>query len=366
MIKSQKEDILTKYYFNTKHPGSYLGATKLSKILNKKYPGLFSVYFVAKWLNKQDSYSLQKQVRHRYTTPRVQVSGLNEQADIDLMSVENISKDNDGIKFLLIVIDIFSRFLLVQPLVNKKTKTVLSAIKNILKVRKFNKVRSDKGSEFINQEFKKYMKQQNIYFFTTQNIPKANYAERVIRTLRNMMFRMIRKQRSYRYIDHLQDLVSSYNHSPHRSLNKLTPSDITKKNESDVWAMTYLKPKKINKTPPHFKYKLGDLIRISFVKHPFRRTYQDQYTTEVFKIIFRFFKQGIPLYKINDLNNESIKGSVNENEIILVEKNEDTLWFIEKILKKRKLKGKTQYFVKWSNFSNANNSWVYADQIEEN
>ena len=113
--------------------------------------------FIKKWLNNQDAYAVQKQIRHRYNTPNVQVAGLNDQADMDLMSVENISKYNDGIKYLLVVIDIFSRFLLVQPLLNKKTHTVLSAVKNILQYRKFNKIRTDKGSEFINKDIKKFI-----------------------------------------------------------------------------------------------------------------------------------------------------------------------------------------------------------------
>ena len=110
MDRTQKEHILSQYYFNVKNPSSFLGATKLQKSLNVKYPNVFTVNFIQKWLNNQDSYAIQKQVRRSYKTPQVQVAGLNDQADIDLMSVENISKDNDGVKYLLIVIDIFSVF----------------------------------------------------------------------------------------------------------------------------------------------------------------------------------------------------------------------------------------------------------------
>ena len=196
----------------------------------------------------------------------MQVAGLNDQADIDLMSVENISKWNDGVKFLLTVMDIFSRYLYVQPLKNKKSQTVLNAIKDILKDTHFTKIRSDKGSEFINHEFKKFMKEKGIYFFTTQNPPKANYVERVQRTLRNMMFRMMKHQKNYRYIDALQNLVKSYNTSVHRSLNGLSPSEITNQNEANIWAYLYLQPKKMKKTRLSFKFKLGDLVRLSYLK----------------------------------------------------------------------------------------------------
>lgn len=365
MNKTQKDKILSKYYYNPKQPGGYSGATKLKKVLDKQYPGTFSLYFIKKWLNNQDSYALQKQVNHRFITPRVQVSGLNDQADIDLMSVENISKYNDGVKYLLIVIDIFSRFLFARPLLNKTSQVVLAAIKDIFKVRTFTKIRSDKGSEFVNKIFRKFMKESGVYFFTTQNKPKANYAERVQRTLRNMIFRMIRNQRTYRYIDHLQDLVTNYNNTPHRSLNGLSPNEITKDNEADVWAYLYLKPVKLRKTIQKFKFKIGDLVRLSYIKHPFQRTYQQQYTSEVFKIKSRLFKQGIPLYKITDLNNEPILGYVYENEMFRINKTEESDWLIDKILKKRKVKGKVQYFVQWEGFPKSFNSWVDAEQIKE-
>lgn len=200
--------------------------------MKKKYPGIFTVNFINKWLKNQDSYAVQKQVRYSYNSPSVQVAGLNDQADMDLMSIENISKYNDSVKYLLIVIDIFSRFLLVRPLRNKRKQTVLSAIKNILQERTFTKVRTDIGSEVINKDIKKFMKKEKIYLFNTKSNNKANYAERVIRTLRTMIFRMLRYQRNYRYIDHLQDIVNSYNNSPHRSLNGLSPSEITKQNEN--------------------------------------------------------------------------------------------------------------------------------------
>ena len=99
------------------------------------------------------------------------------------MSVENIAKDNDGVKYLLIVIDILSRFLLVRPLMNKKTSTVVSGMQDVLTQKHFTKIRSDKGVEFLSNQFKSLLKDKGIYFFITQNVPKANYAERVERPL---------------------------------------------------------------------------------------------------------------------------------------------------------------------------------------
>jgi hypothetical protein len=98
---------------------------------------------------------------------------------MDLADVSNISNANDSVRYLLFVIDIFSKYLWIEPL--KKTgKCVVKALQNILtKDRKCKKLRSDGGKEFNNNT----MKQENIYYFTTLNSDtKANVAERGIKT----------------------------------------------------------------------------------------------------------------------------------------------------------------------------------------
>ena len=172
-------------------------------------------------------------------------------------------------------------------------------MESILTQQKQKKFRADRGSEFVNRWFKKLMKDEDIYFFTTQNPAKANLVERVQRTIKSSLYRMMRRNRSYRYIDSLENIVSNYNNTPHRGLNGLTP--MHKTNEADVWAYMYLKKKPNVKTKPVFTYKVGDLVRISFTKQPFRRAYQEQFTTEVFRGSARVLKQGISMYKLQDL-----------------------------------------------------------------
>ena len=65
-----------------------------------------------------------------------------------------------------------------------------------------------------------YSKDEDVYFFTTQHSDtKANYAERVIQTIKNMMYRFFTSQRNHRYLEKLQEIVKTYNGTPHRSLN---------------------------------------------------------------------------------------------------------------------------------------------------
>ena len=348
MDNKEKDDILRQYYFNGINPSAYSGAQKLYSVLKKKYPDVLTITYIKQWLSNQDAYSLQKSRRHRFKTANVRVSAIGEQLDIDLLSMVNLANENDGIRFLLCAIDILSRKLWVRSLKSKTAKEVLKAMKDILKdisPTKVKKIRADRGSEFSNQWFKKFMKNSNIYFFTTNNPPKSNFVERVQRTLKERLYRMMRHKRTYRYIDQLQNVVSSYNQTPHRGLSGMAPNNVNKKNEADVWAQMYLKKSSKVISKPTFQFNKGDPVRISFTKQPFQRAYQEQFTTEVFKVVGRIFKQAIPMYKLNDLKGDIIHGLFYTAELQKVNKDENSLWFIERILKTRKRKNKKQYFV---------------------
>lgn len=101
------------------------------------------------------------------------------------------------------------------------------------------------------------------------------------------------------------------------------------------------KAKRKSKGKPIYHLKVGDLLRASFSKHPFRNAYQEQYTVEVFRVVGRFLMQGIPLYKLKDLNEEPIKGKFYTSELLKVDKDVDSLWYIEKIMKRKRKNKKT-------------------------
>ena len=125
-------------------------------------------------------------------------------------------------------INIFSRFTRCVPLKTKKGKDVLQGLKTIFKDGfKVNMVRTDRGMEFRIKEVNAYLKSQNIlHFYALNRETKANYGERLIKTLKHKLFRYMIKNRMQRYVDVLQYIVHSYNHTIQRSLGA-TPASIT-------------------------------------------------------------------------------------------------------------------------------------------
>ena len=76
-------------------------------------------------------YTSHHPIIHRFARRRVVTRRLNDVWDVDLMDMSNLAKYNDGVNFIAIFIDIFSRYLYMEPMKNKTTKETLTAIKNV-------------------------------------------------------------------------------------------------------------------------------------------------------------------------------------------------------------------------------------------
>ena len=146
---------------------------------------------------------------------------------VDLADIQLISKFNKGFRFLLCVIDIFSKYAWVVSLKDKNGISIVNAFQKILKesIRKPNKIWVDKGSEFYNNSFKKWLQDNDIEMYSTNNEGKSVIAETFIKTLKNKIYRYMTSISKNVYIDKLDDIVKEYNNAYHRAI-KMKPVDI--------------------------------------------------------------------------------------------------------------------------------------------
>ena len=142
----------------------------------------------------------------------------------DLTDMQLISKFNKGFKFLLCVIDIFSKYAWVVPLKDKKGVSIADAFQKILNEsnRKPNKIWIDKGSEFYNNSFKKWVKDYDIEMYSVQNEGKSVVAERFMRNLKIIIYEYMTAIFKNIYIDKLDEVVSEYSNTYHTTI-KMNP-----------------------------------------------------------------------------------------------------------------------------------------------
>ena len=259
-----------------------------------------------------------------------------------------LSKFNKGIKYLLCVIDLFSKYAFVVPLKDKKGISIDNAFQSVLNKskRKPNKIWVDKGSEFYSASFKNWLQDNDIVvMYSRNNEGKSVVAERFIRTLKSKMYKYMNSISKNVYIDKLNAIVNKYNNTYHATI-KMKPIDV-KDN-------TYINTnKEINYKDP--KFKVGDYVRNSKYKNIFAKGYMPNWSEEVF--VVDKIKNTVPwTYVINDLNGEEITGTFYENEL---QKTNQKEFRIEKVIKR---KGDKLY-VKWKGYDSSFNSWINKNYI---
>ena len=286
---------------------------------------------------------LHRPIKRKFKKRRVIVNGIDKIWAADLADMTALSKENEGYRFLLLVIDTFSKYGYLIPLKDKKGETVADALKDIFKKRKPEKLWTDKGREFYNKDVKDLVE-----LYSTENEEKSSIAERWVRTIKEKMWKYFTDNNTYNYIDVLPDLVEDYNNTVHSS-TKLTPKEASKKkNELTVWRNLYPdRYKKYDITP---KFSVGDEVKITKKKKVFEKGYTTRWTEEIFTIT-EVQNTNPVTYKLADLQGEEIKGTFYEPEL---QKTEQQIFRIEKVIKKEK--GKS--LVKWKGYSDKFNSWV--------
>ena len=131
------------------------------------------------------------------------------------MDMTEIAKYNNGYHYIILAIDIFSRYVWTVPLRDKSGNEVVHAFTTIFKEKVTKVVRSDKGTECLGHIVQICFKSHLICHFVTQNKVKANYAERAIKTIKGKIYKYFTHKQSYCYIDALQDFTLAYNSSVH-------------------------------------------------------------------------------------------------------------------------------------------------------
>ena len=178
-----------------------------------------------------------------------------------------------------------------------------------------------KITEFYNNVFKKWLKDNDIEMYSIHNEGKSVLAERVIRTLKTEIYKYMTLVSKNVYIDKLDDIVGEYNYPYHRT-TKVKPVDVKDNTYIDFNT-------EVNDRDP--KFKVGDHVRIFKYKNIFANGYTPNWSEEVF--VVSEIKNTVPwTYVINDLKGEEIIETFYEKEL---QKTNQKQFRIEKVIKSK-------------------------------
>ena len=164
-----------------------------------------------------------------------------------------------------------------------------------------------------------------------------------------------------RYVNVLDDVVHGYNTRYHSSTG-FRPVDGNETNAKEIFILMFGNPSDWFKNLEKPKFKLNDHVRISRLKGPFEKGYEETYSREIY--IIKQILDTVPReYKLKSIRDEDIRGRFYEKELIRVKLNENTLYHIEKIIKHRSVNGVKQVFVKWKGWDKSHNQWIDSNEL---
>lgn len=301
---------------------------------------------------------LHRQARKNFLRRKTVMRGICDTLQADLVEMQPYAKQNNGYKYILVVINIFSKKAYACPLKSKTGEEVANAMESILDSiplrHSVKNLHVDQGKEFYNRNMESLLRQHNINIYSTFTTKKASIVERFNRTLKNAMWKMFSLNGSYKWFTALNKLIYDYNNAHHRTI-AMAPNKVNLSNERHLLDTVYNRKIVVKeKTCPRFK--IGDHVRISKYKHLFEKGYTPNWTAELFKINKVRFTNPIT-YELIDLNNEEIKGTFYNEELQLTK--HPNLYLVEKIVKKRG----DMVYVKWLGLDKSQNSWIKRNNI---
>lgn len=313
------------------------------------------------------SEELHKPMRKNFQRRSVISRSRNEIWASDISDLSMYTDANDGYKYILVVMDVWSRKSFACACKTKDAKTVANYLETLIKeIGAPKKMWCDKGSEFYNKSMDVLIKKYKITRYSTfGGLYKVSVIERLQRTLKSEMVKRFTKLRTHNWVDMLPTLIQWYNNKEHSSI-KTTP---TKKYESWNGEEEKKSEKQIKKEmrksmERETKFKINDKVRISGYKNVFAKGYTPSWSDEIYTIdsISLTADPSEPeMYQLKDRNGEVIQGSFYKEELQKTEL--DSIFLIEEILKEKKVRGKKQYFVKWLGYPQTYNSWVNEDDM---
>ena len=296
---------LKKLYLDPKFPGSYSGAYKFYQEVKNIHPKV-TLKKVNEFLKSQDAYTLHKRTR-KPKFRRTLVFKPRDLWQIDLLDMQKYSNENDGYRYICVIIDCFSRYVWVKPLKNKTGKATVKALALLLMNERPKLIQADQGTEFFNRDVKRMLEAFGPKLYHTYTDKKAAIVERVQRTLRGRLGRLFTKRGNFKWIDKIDDIVTAYNNTHHSSI-KMKPADVDEEHIANIFFNSLPNLKKT------IKFSNGDRVRILIKKNQFAKEFEKSWSEEIFKI--KRIQNTNPItYLIEDLDGEDIIGGFYTEEL---------------------------------------------------
>ena len=345
------------------NPFSFGGKYKLIKQYGSKNEDK-----IDETLEHNDIYSRFKEYRRPSKFSPIFVYRKRElfQADVGFIDKEYAAASG-GYKYIFVVIDCFTKYAWVYPLKENNGKNAIECFEDVLSKcgRKPERLQTDRGSEFKNKAFEKFIRDRKIHHYFSYSDRKCPIVERFMKTIQQIIYKICAQQRTLNWITTLDKAMKIYSSAYHSTI-KMSPSEAEKAENQSELVQTYVnKYAAAEKSPQKPKFKVGDTVRIFYKRHAFHRAYDENFTREYFTIAEVLDNLPVIRYTLKDYSGEPITGSFFQNELVAYKHSlngADDFWEGNAIAERtnRRTK-KKEYKIRWVGWPEKYDEWVDAD-----
>ena len=259
--------------------------------------------------------------KKNYATNKTDLYYIDDTWSLDILDLKDYGPENNrGYRYVLVIIDNFSKFGWTVPLKNKNAQAIKDSFENILisSKRKPNLIETDHGKDFYNNIFQNFLNKYNIKLYSRNSSFGSVYAERFNRTIRDLLKKPVFEQGDAKWIDILPTITKQYNNRIHSS-TKLTPIQASlKKNEAYVYKNLLDKRKKVKP-----KYEIDDIVRTADLKKTFSKGDTTNWSYKLYKIT-EIVNDTIPSYRLDNLPERYNEALLKKTELTIKE-NKDVM-----------------------------------------
>lgn len=307
------KNTLSQIYYDPTHPASFSTPWVLYDAVKKILPDV-TIDLVKLWLRKQASYTLHKETKTNFLRRKVLVRGPRHQYQADLLDMSSLKGYNNQSRYILTIIDCFSRLATAIPQRGKKANYTLEALKKGFEdLGGFpKKFQTDNGTEFYNSTVGSFLQDNDVIHFSTfQSDTKAQIVERFNRTLRNIISKYFVSNKTKRYLDILPSLLQGYNSRKHSAFkHQLSPLDIQQGDSMIVERAFKLQyGEYLKQLQDKYEFNIGDLVLLAKPKKSGADVFKKK--TETFGpgkyMIMDRINTFPPVYKIKHIQTGNVK-----------------------------------------------------------
>ena len=254
--------------------------------------------------------------KKNYATNKTDVYFIDDIWSLDILDLKDYGPENNrGYRYVLVIIDNFSKFGWTVPIKNKNAQTIKDSFENILitSKKKPKLFESDRGKEFYNNIFQSLLNNNNIKLYSRNTHLGAVFIERFNKGIRDLLKKIVFEHGDANWIDVLPTITKQYNNRIHSS-TKLTPIQASlKKNEGYVYKNLLDKRKKVKP-----KFQINDLVRTADLKKTFSKGDTTNWSYKLYKIT-EIINDTIPTYKIDNLKERYNESLLKKTDLTLKE-----------------------------------------------